>query len=92
MTEACVLFVESYPQVLAGQQRTLLAILDAWPADGPEPVVVAPSNGPLPEALPSVADGRVRFEILPPREALNRYGGAIYRDRGVAKRVEGHHD
>ncbi|MFH5804418.1 glycosyltransferase family 4 protein [Alienimonas sp. DA493] len=80
-----VLFVESYPQVLAGQQRTLLAMLDAWPADGPEPVVVAPAGGPLPDALPGVAGGRVRFELLPPRPALNRYGGAIYRDRGLAK-------
>ena len=80
-----VLFVESYPQVLAGQQRTLLALLDAWPADGPPTVVTAPAGGPLPDALPSVAGGRVRFEPLPPRPALNRYGGAIYRDRGLAK-------
>ena len=81
MTDAPVLFVESYPQVFAGQQRTLLAILDAWPADAPPPLVVAPAGGPLPDALPP----HVPFEVLAPPAALDRYGGAIYRDRGIAR-------
>ena len=76
-----VLFVESYPQVLAGQQRTLLAILGVWPADAPPPLVTAPAGGPLPDALPE----SVPFEVLPPPAALDRYGGAIYRDRGLTK-------
>jgi len=74
-----VLLVESYPQVVAGQQRTLSSLLDHWPDEAPAPVIVTPAEGPFTqwqrERGHSVA-------VWPQPELLGRYGGALYRDRG----------
>ena len=75
-------FVESYPQVLAGQQHTLRALLGGWLARGHAATVVAPADGPARGLLePTGAAWRV---VAPPAR-LTRYGGAVYRDGAVGK-------
>jgi glycosyltransferase involved in cell wall biosynthesis len=82
-SQSNVLFVESYPHVIAGQQRTLLSLLSEAPRHGIRPVVMLPDEG--------VYAGKLReeghdVEILPYPESLSRYGGAIYRD-SIGKRL-----
>lgn len=70
-------FVESYPQVIAGQQRTLMALLGAAPADAPEALVVTPADGIFANRLR--ADGR-HVEVWQQPLLLDRYSGAMYED------------
>lgn len=74
-----ILFVESYPHVLFGQQGTLLALLDACPAAGIEPVVAATAEGPF---VDEVRRRAIPITILPYPRLLSSYGGAIYDYRG----------
>ncbi|TCS71933.1 glycosyltransferase involved in cell wall biosynthesis [Sulfuritortus calidifontis] len=74
-----IVFVESYPHVLFGQQRTLLSLLDACPVAGIEPLVAATAEGHL---VDEVRRRGIPVTILPYPELLSSYGGAIYRYRG----------
>lgn len=71
-----ILFVESYPQTLVGQQQTLLGMLARCPAHGIAPVVATPGPGPFVDELR--ARGLEHVELAYPA-ALAPYGGAIYR-------------
>ena len=75
-----ILFVESYPQALFGQQQTLLAILEASRQSDVEAVVAVTGKGPF-------ADEIIRrgfpLILFPYPESISGYGGAIYRKRGI---------
>lgn len=72
-----VVFVESYPQVIAGQQRTLMSLLEHWDSSIADPVVLTPGSGPYVDLLRS--QGRTVWE-MPQPSRLGRYGGAVYGD------------
>ena len=78
-----VLFVESYPQAVAGQQETLLALLGRCAGAGIAPTVATPAEGPFTARLREA--GHAPIVIAQPA-ALARYGGAVYRD-GVLRRL-----
>ncbi|QDT03520.1 GDP-mannose-dependent alpha-(1-6)-phosphatidylinositol monomannoside mannosyltransferase [Rubripirellula lacrimiformis] len=78
-----VVLVESYPQVIAGQQRTMMSLLEHAGDAGIAPTVMMPGGGMFAERL--AADGW-DTHITPYPESLGRYGGAIYRD-GIGRRV-----
>lgn len=73
-----VVFVESYPHVLAGQQRTLLSLIEAAADCGLQPTVLVPGEGVYLEELQRRS---VCVEVVPYTDQISRYGGAIYRDR-----------
>ncbi|MES1944111.1 putative glycosyl transferase, group 1 [Salinisphaera sp. PC39] len=77
MSRGPFLFVESYPQVIAGQQRTLLALLDAAGGLDRRCVTVVPGEGPMPARLRELGHEVV---VWPQPALLDRYGGAVYRD------------
>lgn len=71
-----VVFVESYPQALAGQQETLLALLDHARQSGIAATLLTPSEGVFVKRL------RARnhaVEVVPQPETIRAYGGAVYR-------------
>ncbi len=74
-----ILFVESYPHVLFGQQRILLSMLDACKKADIEPLVVATAEGPFVEEVRSRS---IPIIFFPYPELLFSYGGAIYRYKG----------
>lgn len=74
-----ILFVESYPHVMFGQQRTLLSLLDACPDAGIAPQVAAISEGVF---VDEIRRRGVPVTILPYPDLLSSYGGAIYGYRG----------
>lgn len=74
-----ILFVESYPHVMFGQQRTLLSLLEGCAAAGIAPQVVATSEGMF---VDEVRRRGVPVTILPYPGLLSVYGGAIYGYRG----------
>lgn len=74
------LFVESYPHVLFGQQRTLLSLLERCPETGILPVVAVTGEGVFAE---EVRRRGLRLERYGYPETLGRYGGVIHRDRGL---------
>lgn len=78
-----ILLVESYPQVMAGQQRTMLSLLSHAQSEGVSPTVMMPGGGVFADRL--AADGWDTC-IIPYPESLKRYGGAIYRD-GLRQRA-----
>ncbi|TWT80125.1 GDP-mannose-dependent alpha-(1-6)-phosphatidylinositol monomannoside mannosyltransferase [Planctomycetes bacterium CA13] len=78
-----ILLVESYPQVIAGQQRTMMSLLSHAAAAGVSPTVLLPGGGLFTDRL--AADGWDTC-VVPYPESLGRYGGAIYRD-GIGKRA-----
>jgi glycosyltransferase involved in cell wall biosynthesis len=76
------LFVESYPHVVAGQQRTLCSLLERCPEFGIQPIVAVTGEGIFVEEM------RRRgfdLEIYAYPETLGRYGGAVYRERGLGR-------
>lgn len=73
----CVVFVESYPQVIAGQQRTLLSLLEAWAEHNIPAAVLVPQEGVYVDELRRRG---IDVWLVPQPEQLGRYGGAIYRD------------
>lgn len=77
MSRGPFLFVESYPQVIAGQQRTLLALLDAARGLDMRCVTVVPGEGPMAARLRELGHEVV---VWPQPSLLDRYGGAVYRD------------
>jgi len=77
-----VLFVESYPHVMYGQQRTLLALLEQWGRGRGTPLVGVTADGPFADAVRRLGVEVVRFDYPP---LLARYGGAVYRDRGAQR-------
>ncbi|QDV65951.1 glycosyltransferase family 4 protein [Crateriforma conspicua] len=77
------LFVESYPHVIAGQQRTLLSLLQRCRRHDIEPVVLTPGPGAYVDHL---RDAGFEVHVAAYPESLGRYGGAIYRD-GIRGRV-----
>ncbi|QDV12550.1 GDP-mannose-dependent alpha-(1-6)-phosphatidylinositol monomannoside mannosyltransferase [Rosistilla oblonga] len=79
---AQVLFVESYPQVIAGQQRTLLSLLSQWDSKLADAVVMTPGGGVYVDKLRSL--DHLVWEFPQPAR-LSRYGGAIYDDGFVGK-------
>lgn len=80
---ASVLFVDSYPQSLYGQQQTMMALLARCEAAGVSPTVATPGEGPFTATLRR-AGFRVVVKLQP--EATGRYGGAVYRD-GLFRKV-----
>ena len=75
-----VLFVESYPHVFFGQQRTMLSLLDACLASGIAPVVAVTGEGPFTN---EVRRRHIDPVLFPYPKAISSYGGAIYRVRGL---------
>jgi glycosyltransferase involved in cell wall biosynthesis len=75
-----ILFVESYPHVLFGQQRTLLSLLDACGGMGVEPLVAVTASGPFTDEVRQRGIEQVEF---PYPDSISGYGGAIYRTRGL---------
>lgn len=76
------LFVESYPQAIAGQQRTLLALLSAAERRGMTAVTAVPDEGPVPARLRELGH---EVTVWPQPALLGRYGGAVYRDGPVRR-------
>jgi len=81
-----VLFVESYPHVMAGQQKTMLSLLEQVPRDRLEPLLAVPSDGPF---LDAVSELDVPSVVLPYPALLGTYGGAVYRYRGWRRAMFG---
>ncbi|WP_284891983.1 glycosyltransferase family 4 protein [Cobetia amphilecti] len=71
-----IIFVESYPQVIFGQQKTLLSLLGASRNAMHQSVLATTSHGPFVDT--AEAEG-FDSTILPYPESLSTYGGAIYR-------------
>lgn len=71
-----VLFVESYPHVIMGQQRTLLALLKASKEKGVDPVVACTAEGIYTDKL---REEGYSVEIFSYPDTLQVYGGEIYR-------------
>ena len=78
-----VAFVESYPHVIAGQQRTMLSLLEMSKDRGIEPLLVVPQKGVY---VDTVVERGIRATMIPYPERMSRYGGAIYRD-GLRERA-----
>jgi glycosyltransferase involved in cell wall biosynthesis len=72
-----VAFIESYPHALAGQQRTLLSLLEQSPDSGMDPLVITPGEGAYVDQLRSRG---IPVEVFPYPLTMSRYGGAVYRD------------
>lgn len=77
-----ILFVESYPHVFFGQQRTLLSLLDACQEVGIAPVVAVTGEGPFTEQLRQRGCELLTF---PYPESISGYGGAVYRTKGLRR-------
>lgn len=75
-----VLFVESYPHVIFGQQRTMLSLLEACPLKNIEPIVGVSGQGIFVDELHQRA---LPVEVFAYPDLLGEYGGAIYRNRGL---------
>ena len=76
-----VLFVESYPHVLFGQQLTLLYLLSACGGREIEPVVAVTADGSFTDAARMRGIQIIHF---PYPDSISGYGGAIYRTRGLS--------
>jgi glycosyltransferase involved in cell wall biosynthesis len=78
-----VLFVESYPQGMYGQQKTLSAILKHMKQEAVTPVVAVPFKGTAGKVFQQQS---VAVEVIPYPALLKTYGGAIY-DYNTAKKA-----
>ncbi|AVV35238.1 hypothetical protein C8233_17820 [Halomonas sp. SF2003] len=78
-----IIFFESYPQVIFGQQKTLLSLLEISRNTGHETCLATTNDGPFVEAA-----GNLGFEasILPYPSSLSIYGGEIYR-YGIKRKI-----
>ena len=74
-------FVESYPHVIAGQQRTMLSLLETWQDYG-ERVLLTPAEGVF---VDEARRRGVETHIVPYGRQLGRYSGAIYNDGLIAR-------
>lgn len=70
-----ILFIESYPQVIFGQQKTLLSLLGEAKKQGFDVSVACTDEGVFTEKLSELS---YRFEIFRYPSMLSSYGGAIY--------------
>lgn len=77
MSAARILFVESYPHSLYGQQETLLALLQRCGDACIAPTVATPMAGAFVDALRTRG---LAVEIVPQPDSLARYGGELYRE------------
>lgn len=77
-----ILFVESYPHVIFGQQRTMFSLLEESTRRGIECVIACTSEGVFVDEAERLG---YRVELLSYPESLASYGGAIYRYRGIDK-------
>jgi glycosyltransferase involved in cell wall biosynthesis len=77
-----VLFVESYPQSLFGQQETLSGLLARCAEIGIAPHIAAPREGIF---LDRLRNRGYSVEVISQPEKLSRYGGRIYADGIAAK-------
>lgn len=82
MSRARLLFVESYPHVLFGQQHTLLSLLDTAQDLAIEPVVGVTAEGVF---CDEVRARGLELVAFPYPELLGAYGGAVYRYRGLRR-------
>lgn len=71
-----ILFVESYPQVMMGQQRTLLALLAQCQSKNIEPVVACTDDGLFTQTVKGLGYETLIFSYP---DKINVYGGEIYR-------------
>lgn len=71
-----VLFVDSYPQATAGQQETLLHLLERCFESSIAPDIMTPSDGPLVTRLRTLG---YPVHICDQPSQLGTYGGAVYR-------------
>ncbi|HCH1012721.1 TPA: glycosyltransferase family 4 protein [Vibrio parahaemolyticus] len=79
-----VLFVESYPHVIMGQQLTLLALLKAAKDQKVEPVIACTAEGVFTSKL---REEEYQVEVFSYPSALQVYGGEIYR-YGLFKKLK----
>ncbi|MGY0616938.1 glycosyltransferase family 4 protein [Vibrio sp. FJH11] len=70
-----VLFIESYPQVIFGQQKTLLSLLGEAKKQGFDVSVACTDEGVFTEKLSEL---NYRFDLFRYPSMLSSYGGAIY--------------
>ncbi len=77
-----VLFVESYPHVVYGQQHTMLALLEHSRQAEIEPLVAVPGEGSFAD---SVRQMGIEPTVFPYPSMLARYGGAIYHYQGIGQ-------
>lgn len=75
-----ILFIESYPHVMFGQQHTLLALLNKARDMGIEPVVAVTGPGVFTTAVEEQGFETHTFAYP---ELLSSYGGAIYGYKGL---------
>ncbi len=71
-----ILFIESYPQVIFGQQKTLLSLLDEAKKQGVDCTVACTEHGVFTEKLEELNYKLMLFRYP---AMLSTYGGAIYR-------------
>ena len=71
-----ILFVESYPQVMMGQQRTLLALLTQCHSQNIEPLVACTDDGLFTQTVKELGYETLIFSYP---DKINVYGGEIYR-------------
>ncbi len=79
-----VLFVESYPHVIMGQQKTLLALLKASKESDIEPIIACTSEGIYTEKL---KEEGYSVQIFSYPDTLQVYGGEIYH-YGITKKCK----
>lgn len=77
-----ILFIESYPHVIHGQQRTLLSLLEEGVSRKHDCLVGVTSDGVYVDELRRREHAVL---TLPYPEKLSSYGGAIYRYKGIDK-------
>ncbi len=78
-----VLFVESYPHVIFGQQKTMLTLLQKCDPTQLESIVSVTAEGPFVNAVQQqIGCEVIQFEYP---ALLANYGGAVYRYRGLRK-------
>jgi hypothetical protein len=75
-----VLFIESYPHVIYGQQKTMLALLEHSRQSAIEPLVGVPSEGGFVDAVRQMG---IKPTLFAYPAMMARYGGAVYRYRGI---------
>jgi glycosyltransferase involved in cell wall biosynthesis len=79
-----ILFIESYPQVIFGQQKTLLSLLDEATKKGIDCTVACTERGVFTEKLEEL---NYNLELFRYPAMLSTYGGAIYR-YGLVQKIK----
>ncbi|MEH6453544.1 MAG: glycosyltransferase family 4 protein [Psychromonas sp.] len=79
-----ILFIESYPQVIFGQQKTLLSLLAEAQKQRIDTTVACTERGVFTEKLEEL---NYKLELFRYPEMLSTYGGAIYR-YGLTQKIK----